>query len=78
MLRAPRLGPRACSKAISQFRRIGSGNDTAKAVGVQREPLIRKTVPEQGGNVLMQDGKSFKKMTADEFKNAPQAESHSS
>ena len=35
-----------------------------------------KTVPEQGGYVLMQDGKSIKKMTADEFKNAPKAASH--
>ena len=32
-----------------------------------------KTVPEQGGNVLMQDGKTIKKMTADEFKTAPKA-----
>jgi hypothetical protein len=32
-----------------------------------------KTVPEQGGNVLMQDGKTLNKMTADEFKAAPKA-----
>ena len=32
-----------------------------------------KTVPEQGGNVLMQDGRTIKKMTADEFKAAPKA-----
>jgi hypothetical protein len=32
-----------------------------------------KTVPEQGGRVLMQDGRTIKKMTADEFKAAPKA-----
>jgi hypothetical protein len=32
-----------------------------------------KKVPEQGGNVLMQDGKTIKMMTADEFKAAPKA-----
>jgi hypothetical protein len=32
-----------------------------------------KTVPEQGGNVLLQDGKTLKKMTADEFTAAPKA-----
>jgi len=30
-----------------------------------------KTVPAQGGYVLMQDGKTIKKMTADEFNAAP-------
>jgi hypothetical protein len=34
-----------------------------------------KTVPEQGGSVLLQDGNTIKKMTADEFKAAPQAAS---
>jgi hypothetical protein len=29
-----------------------------------------KAVPEQGGSVLMQDGRTIKKMTADEFKSA--------
>ncbi len=33
----------------------------------------RKTVPEQGGQVLMQDGWTIKSMTADEFKAAPKA-----
>jgi hypothetical protein len=32
-----------------------------------------KTVPERGGYVLMQDGKTIRKMTADEFKSAPKA-----
>ncbi len=32
-----------------------------------------KTVPEQGGNVLMQDGWTIKTMTAEEFKSAPKA-----
>jgi hypothetical protein len=32
-----------------------------------------KTVPEQGGKVLMQDGWTIKNMTADEFKAAPKA-----
>jgi hypothetical protein len=32
-----------------------------------------KTVPEQGGLVLLQDGWTIKKMTADEFKAAPKA-----
>jgi hypothetical protein len=32
-----------------------------------------KSVPEQGGNVLMQDGKTLKKMTAEEFRAAPKA-----
>jgi hypothetical protein len=32
-----------------------------------------KTAPEQGGGVLMQDGKTIKKMTADEFRSAPKA-----
>ncbi|MDR3637258.1 MAG: hypothetical protein P4L84_25865 [Isosphaeraceae bacterium] len=32
-----------------------------------------KTVPEQGGSVLMQDGNTIKTMTADEFKTAPKA-----
>jgi hypothetical protein len=32
-----------------------------------------KTVPEQGGSVLMQDGRTIKKLTADEFKTAPKA-----
>ena len=32
-----------------------------------------KSVPEQGGNVLMQDGQTLKKMTADEFKAALKA-----
>ena len=32
-----------------------------------------KSVPEQGGNVLMQDGRTLKKMTADAFKAAPKA-----
>ena len=34
-----------------------------------------KTVPEQGGNVLMQDSMTINKMTADEFKTAPKASS---
>ena len=34
-----------------------------------------KTVPEQGGNVLMQDSMAINKMTADEFKTAPKASS---
>jgi hypothetical protein len=34
-----------------------------------------KTVPEQGGNVLMQDGKTIKTMSADEFKAAPKPSS---
>jgi hypothetical protein len=33
-----------------------------------------KTVPEQEGYVLMQNGKSVMKMTADEFKKAPSAD----
>jgi hypothetical protein len=32
-----------------------------------------KPLPEQGGNVLMQDGDTIKRMTADEFKAAPKA-----
>jgi hypothetical protein len=32
-----------------------------------------KTVPEQGGKVLMQDGWTIKNMTAEEFKSAPKA-----
>jgi hypothetical protein len=32
-----------------------------------------KSVPEQGGSVLMQDGNTIKRMTADEFKAAPKA-----
>lgn len=32
-----------------------------------------KTVPEQGGNVLMQDGRTIKKMTVDEFQAASKA-----
>ncbi len=32
-----------------------------------------KTVPDQGGYVLMQDGKTIRKLTADEFKMAPKA-----
>jgi hypothetical protein len=32
-----------------------------------------KTVPEQGGPVLLQDGRTIKTMTADEFKAAPKA-----
>jgi len=32
-----------------------------------------KTVPDQGGYVLMQDGKTIRKLTADEFKKAPKA-----
>jgi hypothetical protein len=32
-----------------------------------------KTVPDQGGQVLMQDGWTIKTMTADEFKAAPKA-----
>ncbi len=31
------------------------------------------TVPEQGGSVLMQDGNTIKRMTADEFKTARKA-----
>ena len=34
-----------------------------------------KTVPEQGGYVLLQDGKTIRKMTAEEFKTAPKAAS---
>ncbi|MGZ3414946.1 MAG: hypothetical protein ACXWNX_15350, partial [Isosphaeraceae bacterium] len=34
-----------------------------------------KTVPERGGNVLMQDSMTINKMTADEFKTAPKASS---
>ena len=34
-----------------------------------------KPVPEQGGNVLMQDCKTIKTMTAAEFKTAPKATS---
>jgi hypothetical protein len=43
-------------------------NETADAV-----LAYVKTVPEQGGNVLMQDGWTIKNMTADEFKAAPRA-----
>lgn len=32
-----------------------------------------KSVPEQGGSVLLQDGETIKTVTADEFKNAPKA-----
>ena len=32
-----------------------------------------KAVPEQGGQVLLQDGRTIKTMTADEFKAAPKA-----
>ena len=32
-----------------------------------------KQTPESGGRVLMQDGRTIKKMTADEFKAAPKA-----
>jgi hypothetical protein len=32
-----------------------------------------KNAPEQGGSVLLQDGNTIKKMTADEFKAAPKA-----
>ena len=32
-----------------------------------------KTVPEQGGPVLLQDGWAIKSMTADEFRAAPKA-----
>jgi hypothetical protein len=32
-----------------------------------------KTVPEQGGQVLMLDGRTIKTKTADEFKAAPKA-----
>ncbi len=32
-----------------------------------------KTVPEQGGYVLMEDGRTIKKMTAGEFQTAPKA-----
>jgi hypothetical protein len=32
-----------------------------------------QTVPEQGGNVLLQDGKTLKRMTADESQAAPKA-----
>jgi hypothetical protein len=32
-----------------------------------------KTVPDQGGNVLMQDSRTIKRMTAQEFKTAPKA-----
>lgn len=35
-----------------------------------------KSVPEQGGPVLMQDGETIKTMTADEFKAAPKASGH--
>jgi hypothetical protein len=34
-----------------------------------------RSVPEEGGNVLLQDGKTVKKMTALQFKAAPKAES---
>jgi hypothetical protein len=34
-----------------------------------------KTVPDEGGSALMQDGDTIKKMTADEFKAAPKAAS---
>ena len=34
---------------------------------------FEKQAPESGGHVLMQDGKTIKKMTADEFKAAPKA-----
>jgi hypothetical protein len=32
-----------------------------------------KTTPESGGYVLMQDGKTIERMTADQFKSAPKA-----
>jgi hypothetical protein len=32
-----------------------------------------KSVPERGGYILMQDGRTIKKMTAEEFKAAPKA-----
>ena len=43
----------------------GEGADTVLA--------YLKTVPEQGGSVLMQDGDTIKTMSADEFKAAPKA-----
>jgi hypothetical protein len=43
-------------------------NETADAV-----LAYVKTVPEQGGRVLMQDAWTIKNMTADEFKAAPKA-----
>jgi hypothetical protein len=32
-----------------------------------------KTVPDRGGNVLMEDGRTIKKLTAEEFRAAPKA-----
>jgi hypothetical protein len=42
--------------------------------GVEDKILAHeKLTPEAGGHVLMQDGKTIKKVTADEFKAAPKA-----
>ena len=44
------------------------------ADGVSDKVLAyEKAAPESGGNVLMQDGRTVKKMTAEEFKTAPKA-----
>ncbi len=45
------------------------------AEGASADNLLAyiKSEPDHGGNVLMQDGKTIKTMTADEFKAAPKA-----
>jgi hydrogenase maturation factor len=45
------------------------------ADGEARDAVLAyvKTVPERGGYVLMQDGKTIRKMTAEEFKKASKA-----
>lgn len=49
----------------------GAKIDPAKADTII---AYEKVVPESGGYVLMQDGATVKKLTADEFKSAPKAE----
>ena len=41
--------------------------------GTDKVLAYEKTAPETGGYVLIQDGQTVKKMTADEFKSAPKA-----
>lgn len=50
----------------------GTNLDEAAADAVL---AYEKKAPEQGGFVLMQDGKTIKKMSAEEFKAAPKAKS---
>jgi hypothetical protein len=46
---------------------------TPKGEGPDAVLAYLKTVPEQGGSVLMQDGMTVKTMTADEFNATPKA-----